>query len=78
MANVVVSRDGETRGILATIIVILTHGLLTDVCHRHIASTADSNHSVSETGEQTQILSLKEIERRSATACNCLLSCVAA
>jgi len=63
---------------LATIIVILTHWLLMDVYHRHITSTTDSNHGVSETGEQAQLLSLKEIERRLATACNCLLSCVAA
>jgi len=70
--------DGETRGMLTTIIVILTHWLLTDDCHRYITSTADSNHGVSETGEQTQLLSLKEIKRRLATACNCLLLCVAA
>jgi len=76
-ANVVGSRDGETRGMLATIIARLTHWPLTNVCHRHIASTSGSNHGVSETGEQTQLLSLKEIERRSATACNCVRPCVA-
>jgi len=36
--HVVGSRDGETRGVLATIILVLTHWLLTNVCHRHIAS----------------------------------------
>jgi len=77
-ANVEGSRDGETRGMLATIIAFLTHWPLTNVCHRHIASTAGSNHGVSETGEQTQLLSPKEIERRSATACNCVRPCVAA
>jgi len=64
-ANVEGSRDGETRGMLATIIAFLTHWPLTNVCHRHIASTAGSNHGVSETGEQTQLLLPKEIERRS-------------
>jgi len=41
--NVVGSRDGETRGMLATIVPVLTHWLLTNFCHRHIASTAGSD-----------------------------------
>ena len=42
---------------LAAITIILTHRLLTNVFHRHMASTAGSNHRkniVSETGEQTE------------------------
>jgi len=77
-ANVVSSRDGETRGMLATVIVILMHWLLTNVCHRHIPTTTGSNHSVSDTDEQTQLLSLKKIERHSTNAWNCVLPCVAA
>ena len=77
-ANVIGSRDGETSGKFATIIAFLTHWPLTNVCHRHIASNTASNHGVSETGEQTQLLLPKEIERRSATACNCVRPCVAA
>jgi len=41
------------------------------------ASIEGSNHGVSETGEQTQLLSPKEVERRSATAYNGVLPFVA-
>ena len=76
--NVVGSRDGETRGVLTAIIAVLMHWLLTNFCYRHIASTAGSNHGVSKTGEKTQLLLRKQIERCSATACNCVRPCVSA
>ena len=79
--NVVGSGDGDKCSMLATVIVILTHLLLTNVFHRRMASTAGSNHRknfVSETGEQTECLVTEGDREALGNRCNCVLSCFAA